>query len=96
MDRFADPVGTGAGHGIAPAVAERFAAEGARVAQAYGLEMKLCGAIHAEQAANWALVKTVCHKASGMGEWISAHNFKHPASRFLITIVHPQKDVPVV
>jgi predicted RNA binding protein YcfA (HicA-like mRNA interferase family) len=23
------------------------------------------------------------------------HNFKHPASRFLVTIVHPQKDVPV-
>ena len=23
------------------------------------------------------------------------HNFKHPASRFIVTIVHPQKDVPV-
>ena len=23
------------------------------------------------------------------------HNFKHPASRFVVTIVHPQKDVPV-
>ena len=23
------------------------------------------------------------------------HNFKHPASRYIITIVHPQKDVPV-
>jgi predicted RNA binding protein YcfA (HicA-like mRNA interferase family) len=23
------------------------------------------------------------------------HNFKHPASRFMLTIVHPQKDVPV-
>jgi len=23
------------------------------------------------------------------------HNFKHPASRFILTIVHPQKDVPV-
>ena len=22
-------------------------------------------------------------------------NFKHPASRFIVTIVHPQKDVPV-
>lgn len=22
-------------------------------------------------------------------------NFKHPASRYLVTIVHPQKDVPV-
>jgi predicted RNA binding protein YcfA (HicA-like mRNA interferase family) len=23
------------------------------------------------------------------------HNYKHPASRFIVTIVHPQKDVPV-
>ena len=23
------------------------------------------------------------------------HNFKYPASRFIVTIVHPQKDVPV-
>ena len=23
------------------------------------------------------------------------HNFKHPESRFVVTIVHPQKDVPV-
>lgn len=23
------------------------------------------------------------------------HNFKHPESRFVLTIVHPQKDVPV-
>jgi predicted RNA binding protein YcfA (HicA-like mRNA interferase family) len=23
------------------------------------------------------------------------HNFKHPDSRFIVTIVHPQKDVPV-
>jgi predicted RNA binding protein YcfA (HicA-like mRNA interferase family) len=23
------------------------------------------------------------------------HNFKHPASRFIVTIVHPQKDVSV-
>ena len=23
------------------------------------------------------------------------HTFKHPASRFIVTIVHPQKDVPV-
>jgi len=23
------------------------------------------------------------------------HNFKHAASRFVVTIVHPQKDVPV-
>ena len=23
------------------------------------------------------------------------HNFKHPESRFIVTIVHPQKDVPV-
>ncbi len=23
------------------------------------------------------------------------HNFKHPRSRFIVTIVHPQKDVPV-
>jgi len=23
------------------------------------------------------------------------HNFKHPNSRFIVTIVHPQKDVPV-
>jgi predicted RNA binding protein YcfA (HicA-like mRNA interferase family) len=23
------------------------------------------------------------------------HNFKHPGSRFIVTIVHPQKDVPV-
>ena len=23
------------------------------------------------------------------------HNFKHSASRFIVTIVHPQKDVPV-
>jgi predicted RNA binding protein YcfA (HicA-like mRNA interferase family) len=23
------------------------------------------------------------------------HNFKNPASRFIVTIVHPQKDVPV-
>ena len=23
------------------------------------------------------------------------HNFKHLASRFIVTIVHPQKDVPV-
>ena len=23
------------------------------------------------------------------------HNFKHPNSRFVVTIVHPQKDVPV-
>ncbi len=23
------------------------------------------------------------------------HNFKHPASRYIVTIVHPQKDVPV-
>ena len=23
------------------------------------------------------------------------YNFKHPASRFIVTIVHPQKDVPV-
>jgi predicted RNA binding protein YcfA (HicA-like mRNA interferase family) len=23
------------------------------------------------------------------------HNFKHPDSRFVVTIVHPQKDVPV-
>lgn len=23
------------------------------------------------------------------------HNYKHPESRFIVTIVHPQKDVPV-
>lgn len=23
------------------------------------------------------------------------YNFKHPESRFIVTIVHPQKDVPV-
>jgi predicted RNA binding protein YcfA (HicA-like mRNA interferase family) len=23
------------------------------------------------------------------------HNFKHPESRYIVTIVHPQKDVPV-
>jgi len=23
------------------------------------------------------------------------YNFKHPGSRFIVTIVHPQKDVPV-
>jgi predicted RNA binding protein YcfA (HicA-like mRNA interferase family) len=23
------------------------------------------------------------------------HNFKNPASRFIVTIAHPQKDVPV-
>jgi len=23
------------------------------------------------------------------------HNFKHPASRFIVTIVHPQKDISV-
>jgi len=23
------------------------------------------------------------------------YNFKHPASRYIVTIVHPQKDVPV-
>ncbi len=23
------------------------------------------------------------------------HNFKHPGSRFIVTIVHPQKDVAV-
>jgi len=23
------------------------------------------------------------------------HNFKHPGSRYIVTIVHPQKDVPV-
>jgi predicted RNA binding protein YcfA (HicA-like mRNA interferase family) len=23
------------------------------------------------------------------------HNFKHPESRFIVTIAHPQKDVPV-
>ena len=23
------------------------------------------------------------------------HNYKHPQSRFIVTIVHPQKDVPV-
>jgi len=23
------------------------------------------------------------------------HNFKHPESRFIVTIVHPQKDVPM-
>ncbi|MFO1429315.1 MAG: type II toxin-antitoxin system HicA family toxin [Candidatus Competibacteraceae bacterium] len=23
------------------------------------------------------------------------HNFKHPENRFVVTIVHPQKDVPV-
>ena len=23
------------------------------------------------------------------------HNFKHPHSRFIVTIVHPQKDIPV-
>ena len=23
------------------------------------------------------------------------HNFKNPVSRFIVTIVHPQKDVPV-
>jgi predicted RNA binding protein YcfA (HicA-like mRNA interferase family) len=23
------------------------------------------------------------------------HNFKHSASRFIVTIVHPRKDVPV-
>jgi predicted RNA binding protein YcfA (HicA-like mRNA interferase family) len=23
------------------------------------------------------------------------HNFKHAASRYIVTIVHPQKDVPV-
>jgi predicted RNA binding protein YcfA (HicA-like mRNA interferase family) len=23
------------------------------------------------------------------------HSFKHPESRFIVTIVHPQKDVPV-
>jgi predicted RNA binding protein YcfA (HicA-like mRNA interferase family) len=23
------------------------------------------------------------------------HNFKHPASRYIVTIVHPRKDVPV-
>jgi predicted RNA binding protein YcfA (HicA-like mRNA interferase family) len=23
------------------------------------------------------------------------HNFKHPLSRFVVTIVHPQKDFPV-
>ena len=23
------------------------------------------------------------------------HNFKHAASRFIVTIVHPQEDVPV-
>ena len=23
------------------------------------------------------------------------HNFKHPESQFVVTIVHPQKDVPV-
>ena len=23
------------------------------------------------------------------------HNFKHPDSRFIVTIVHPEKDVPV-
>jgi predicted RNA binding protein YcfA (HicA-like mRNA interferase family) len=23
------------------------------------------------------------------------HNFKHPSSRYIVTIVHPQKDVPV-
>jgi len=23
------------------------------------------------------------------------HNLRHPASRFIVTIVHPQKDVPV-
>jgi len=23
------------------------------------------------------------------------HNFEHPESRFVVTIVHPQKDVPV-
>jgi predicted RNA binding protein YcfA (HicA-like mRNA interferase family) len=23
------------------------------------------------------------------------HNFKHPECRYLLTIVHPQKDVPV-
>jgi len=25
----------------------------------------------------------------------SHHNFKHLASRFIVTIVHPQKDVPM-
>ncbi len=24
------------------------------------------------------------------------YNFKHPESQFIVTIVHPQKDVPVV
>jgi predicted RNA binding protein YcfA (HicA-like mRNA interferase family) len=23
------------------------------------------------------------------------HSFKHPQSRFVVTIIHPQKDVPV-
>ncbi len=23
------------------------------------------------------------------------HNYKHPQSRFIVTIVHPQKDIPV-
>jgi predicted RNA binding protein YcfA (HicA-like mRNA interferase family) len=23
------------------------------------------------------------------------HNFKHPDSQFIVTIVHPEKDVPV-
>ena len=41
-------------------------------------------------------------KVSGMGQWDCSsihaqaiHNFKHPSSRFIVTIVHPQRDVPV-
>jgi predicted RNase H-like HicB family nuclease len=40
------------------------------------------------QAGNWSSRRLV-------GVRGDHHNFKHPASRFIITIVHPEKGVPV-
>jgi hypothetical protein len=52
-----------------------------------GLQLDSCpSGIQAGSWSNWP---------KNLDGWGDHHNFKHPASRFIVTIVHPQKDVPV-
>lgn len=55
-----------------------------------------CSSIHAQRYTSRELVK-LAEEFGWMPVGVRGdhHNFKHPASRFLVTIVHPQKDVPV-